>query len=242
MGNSVLHTSGSRGTSNYGWLHSRHRFSFGNYYDVDRIHFGALRVLNDDMVAPGKGFGTHPHSNMEIISIPLEGGLEHKDSMNNVSTIQSGEIQVMSAGTGVYHSEYNSDKENTSRFLQIWIYPNKQNVEPRYDQRSIDPTLRINQFHQIVSPQKTDDGVWIHQNAWIFTSKFDAGFELNYDLKMPESNGIYIFVLSGELEVNEQGLKSRDGYGLWEINSIQIKAMTDAEFLLIEVPMKIGAV
>lgn len=240
MGKSVLHTADSRGTSNYGWLHSRHSFSFGNYYDTDRMHFGALRVLNDDMVAPGKGFGTHSHSNMEIISIPLDGDLEHKDSMNNVSMIQFGDIQIMSAGTGIEHSEYNKNKDRSVRFLQLWIYPNIQNVVPRYDQLTIGLSGRINKLHQIVSPKQTDEGVWTYQNAWIFTSKLDAELSLNYDLKAPESNGVYIFVLNGGMEVNEQPLKSRDGYGMWETTSISIKAITDAEFLLIEVPMKIG--
>jgi hypothetical protein len=239
MSKSVLHTAESRGVSNYGWLHSRHSFSFGDYYDADRIRFGALRVLNDDMVAPGKGFGTHAHSNMEIISIPLEGDLEHKDSMNNVSVIRHGDIQVMSAGKGIYHSEYNKNKDRTVRFLQLWIYPNIQNVVPRYDQRTINFTLSNNKLLQILSPRQQNGGTWIHQDAWIFICNLNEGVTLNYELKDPEKNGIYIFVINGQLQVNEQTLKTRDGFGIWEVSSILLKGTTDTEFLVIEVPMEV---
>lgn len=235
----ILHTAESRGVSNYGWLHSRHSFSFGDYYDADRIHFGALRVLNDDMVAPGKGFGTHAHSNMEIISIPLEGDLEHKDSMNNVSVIGLGDIQVMSAGKEIYHSEYNKNKDRSVRFLQLWIYPNVQNVVSRYFQQSFDREKANNNFLQIVSPRQANGGAGIHQDAWIFLSKLNEGATLNYELKDPEKNGIYIFVINGHLQANEQTLKTRDGFGIWETPSIILKGTTDTEFLVIEVPMEV---
>jgi quercetin 2,3-dioxygenase len=162
----IFHSSSSRGHANHGWLKSHHSFSFANYYNPEKIHFGALRVLNDDYVAPGMGFGEHPHQNMEIISIPLEGDLEHKDSMGNVTVIKHGDIQVMSAGTGVYHSEYNKSKSNSVKFLQIWVIPNKENVKPRYDQITLNLKDRENKLQQILSPDANDEGVWIHQDAW----------------------------------------------------------------------------
>jgi len=236
MAKSVLHLAESRGMSNFGWLFSTHTFSFGDYYDPDRIHFGALRVINDDIVAPGKGFGSHQHSNMEIITIPLEGDLEHKDSMNNVSFIRNGDIQVISAGMGIYHSEYNKNKDRSVRFLQIWVLPNQKNVLTRYDQKTLDRSKSINQLQQILSPDETDEGVWIYQDTWFHSGKLDAGVSLEYRLKNIK-DGVYIFVLQGDVEVNDQKLKTRDGYRIWEVEQFNITALSDCEILLMEVPM-----
>jgi redox-sensitive bicupin YhaK (pirin superfamily) len=236
MAQTILHKAETRGHANHGWLNSYHSFSFASYYNPERMHFGALRVLNDDTVDAGKGFGSHPHDNMEIISIPLEGDLEHKDSMNNVAVIKNGDIQAMSAGTGIYHSEYNKDREHRVKFLQIWVFPNKKNVEPRYDQITLNTEDRHNKLQQILSPNPDDEGVWIHQDAWFHLGQFDKGVSSDYQLKL-KGNGVYVFVLSGDIKVNDQILYNRDGYGIWDTDSFKITAETDAEFLLMEVPM-----
>lgn len=236
MENTILHKADTRGDANHGWLHSKHSFSFANYYNPERMHFGVLRVLNDDVVSGGMGFGTHPHDNMEIISIPLEGDLEHKDSMGTVAVIKNGDIQVMSAGTGIQHSEYNKNTDRPVKFLQIWVFPNKKNVTPRYDQITIKEEDRHNKLQQIVSPDPQDEGVWIHQNAWFHLGKFDAGFASNYNVKS-KNNGVYFFNLSGDVEVNGQVLNARDGFGVWDTEKISITAKTPAEFLIMEVPM-----
>jgi redox-sensitive bicupin YhaK (pirin superfamily) len=238
MANTILHKAETRGHANHDWLNSYHTFSFAGYYNPERMHFGALRVLNDDTVEAGMGFGTHPHDNMEIISIPLEGDLEHKDSMNNVAVIKNGDIQVMSAGTGIYHSEYNKDRAHRVKFLQIWVYPDKKNVEPRYDQITLNLEDRHNKLQQILSPNPGDAGVWIHQNAWFHLGKFDKGESAEYNLKAA-GNGVYVFVLSGDVKINEQVLNTRDGYGIWDTGKFTITAETDAEFLLMEVPMNL---
>lgn len=232
----MLHTSESRGKADHGWLKSRHSFSFAEYYNPDRIQFGALRVLNDDIVAPGMGFGTHPHDNMEIISIPLEGDLEHKDSMGNTTVIRHGDIQVMSAGTGVRHSEFNKNKDREVKFLQIWVFPHTRNVTPRYDQITLNPAERKNKLQQILSPDRDDAGVWIHQNAWFHLADFEKATETEYRLKS-EGNGLYIFNLKGTITVNGQQLYDRDGFGLRETTNASIRADSDASFLLMEVPM-----
>jgi redox-sensitive bicupin YhaK (pirin superfamily) len=236
MAHTILHKAETRGDADHGWLHSRHTFSFANYYDPQRVHFGMLRVLNDDTVDPGMGFGTHPHDNMEIISIPLEGDLEHKDSMGNISVIRHGDVQVMSAGTGITHSEYNKNDDVPVKFLQIWVFPNKKNVTPRYDQITLNIADRHNKLQQILSPNPDDAGVWIYQNAWFHLGKFDKGISADYHIKAKE-NGVYAFILSGEVTINNQHLYSRDGFGLWDTDMIMIKADSDAEFLLMEVPM-----
>ena len=234
-----FHAADSRGAANHGWLQSYHTFSFANYYNPSRIHFGALRVLNDDTVSGGMGFGEHPHDNMEIISIPLEGDLEHKDSMGNTTVIRHGDIQVMSAGTGIYHSEYNRNKDATVKFLQIWIFPNKKNVTPRYDQITMNPADRQNQFQQVLSPNPEDAGVWVHQDAWFHLGKFDQDFSVDYSIKK-EGNGLYVFVLSGQLEVDGQIVQTRDGLGIRQASDVSFKALTPgAEVLLMEVPMQI---
>jgi quercetin 2,3-dioxygenase len=238
MENSVFHPANSRGDANHGWLQSKHTFSFANYYNPDRMHFGVLRVLNDDTVASGMGFGTHPHDNMEIISIPLEGDLEHKDSMGNTQVIKNGDIQVMSAGTGIYHSEFNRNKNNLVKFLQIWVFPNKRDVTPRYDQITLNQEDRQNRFQQILSPSADDEGVWIHQDAWFHLGKFEKNKTTNYTFRK-DGNGVYVFVLSGKLEVNGQLLNNRDGFGVWNSESIEFKFNEDSEVLLMEVPMNV---
>lgn len=234
----VLHKAETRGHANHGWLDSHHTFSFANYYNPDRVHFGVLRVLNDDVVAPGMGFGTHPHDNMEIISIPLSGDLKHKDSMGNEAVIREGDVQVMSAGTGVFHSEYNKNDDAEVRFLQIWVFPNKKNVEPRYDQISIREIARKNEFYQVLSPNKDDEGVWIHQDAWFSLGDFDKGNEANYKLNKLD-NGVYLFVLEGEVEVNGQKLGKRDGLGITDTTAFNLKSSVDSRVLLMEVPMEV---
>jgi hypothetical protein len=236
MKNSVLHKSDTRGVADFGWLNSKHTFSFSNYHNAERMNFGVLRVLNDDTVAAGMGFGIHPHSNMEIISIPLEGDLQHEDSMGNQTVIRKGDIQIMSAGTGVAHSEYNASKENEVKFLQIWVIPNKENITPSYDQITLDEATRKNNFQQIVSPVGKGSGVSIHQDAWFHLGAFDAGFQTTYNIQKT-GNGVYVFVLKGSITVDGQQLDQRDGFGVWDIELLQIIATTDAEVLLMEVPM-----
>lgn len=237
MAQTVLHKAATRGMADHGWLKSAHTFSFAGYHDPERVHFGALRVLNDDSVNGGMGFGEHPHDNMEIISIPLEGELTHKDSMGNIATIKAGEIQVMSAGTGVYHSEFNALPNATAKFLQIWVFPNQRNVSPRYDQQKVDHLNKKNEFVQVLSPSKTDEGVWIYQDAWFSLANFEKGFSRAYPLHK-NGNGVYVFVLKGEVNVNGTSLQARDGLGIWEVDKIEFDATVDAEFLLMEVPME----
>ncbi len=232
----ILHKADTRGMSNHFWLKSAHTFSFANYYDRERINFGVLRVLNDDYVIGGEGFGTHPHRDMEIVSIPLSGTLEHKDSMGNGGLIHKGEIQVMSAGTGVAHSEYNADQKDPVKFLQIWLFPRELDLTPRYDQVCLKDILKDNTFSQILSPNPEDQGAWIHQDAWFNWAKWDAGHEEEYSMKKL-GNGAYVFLVSGKIQVGEQILEARDGYGVYELNSINIKALEDSEFLLMDVPM-----
>jgi len=233
----VLHKANTRGHANHGWLDSYHTFSFANYYEPARMHFGALRVLNDDSVAAGMGFGKHPHDNMEIVSIPLEGALEHQDSMGTKAVIKRGDVQVMSAGTGVAHSEYNASKTEPVKFLQIWVVPNKRNVTPRYDQITLNEDDRKNKLQQILSPSADDAGVWIHQDAWFHLGSFDKGVETTYNLKR-NGNGVYVFVLDGDVTVNGQALNKRDGLGVTNVGALTIKADSDnVELLLMDVPM-----
>jgi len=239
MANTILHKSETRGDANHGWLQSKHTFSFANYYNPQRMHFGVLRVLNDDRVEAGMGFGTHPHDNMEIISIPLEGDLEHKDSMGNITVIKKGDVQVMSAGSGITHSEYNRSKDSLVKFLQIWVFPNKKNVTPRYDQISLDINDRHNKLQQILSPNAHDEGVWIHQDAWFFMGKFDKDLEVEYKIKK-QGNGVYAFILSGDFTIDGIALNNRDGLGTWDTEKITIKSdSNEAEILLMEVPMNV---
>lgn len=236
MENIVLHKAETRGNANHGWLNAYHSFSFASWYNPERIQFGALRVLNDDTIAGGMGFGTHPHDNMEIITIPLEGDLAHKDSMGNAATIKTGDVQVMSAGTGIQHSEFNPNADQRTKLFQIWLFPKKRNVEPRYQQITLDKSLEKNDFSQILSPNADDAGVWIHQDAWFYLSDFDTDFSKTLDLKK-EGNGFYIMNIEGEIEVNGTKLETRDALGIWNTAQIEIKANSDAKFLIMEVPM-----
>ncbi len=236
--NTVLHKATTRGTANHGWLESKHSFSFANYHNPERMNFGVLRVLNDDIVAPSKGFGTHPHYNMEIISIPLEGDLEHKDNMGNKTVIKEGDVQVLSAGTGITHSEFNANNNKDVKFLQIWLFPNKKNVSPRYDQISIKDIGSENTFYQILSPNKNEQGVWIHQNAWFHLGKFNKKKSTIYSLK-DTSNGVYVFILEGNAIIEGQSLHKRDGFGLWNTDTIEIQTAENSKILLLEVPMTI---
>ena len=237
MKNTVLHKANQRGHADHGWLNAYHSFSFASWYNPEKIQFGMLRVLNDDTVAPGMGFGTHPHDNMEIITIPLEGDLAHKDSMGNAATIKTGDVQVMSAGTGIQHSEFNPNHDQQTKLFQIWVFPKYRNVEPRYQQITLDKSLQKNNFAQILSPNADDEGVWIYQDAWFYLSDFDKDFSKKLSLKKA-NNGFYIMNIEGEIEVNGQNLQKRDALGLWETNEIEIKAHTNAKFLVIEVPME----
>ena len=232
----ILQRANERGVAEHGWLHSRHSFSFAHYYNPDKMGFGLLRVLNDDTVEQGKGFGTHAHNNMEIISIVLEGALEHKDSMGSTSVINKNDIQVMSAGTGITHSEYNLSKSDIVKFLQLWIIPKEQNIKPRYDQRSFPENERTNQLITVASGDKNMDALYIHQNAEINLGVLEAGKTINTKLTF-RGNGFYLFVIEGDLLVVDKKLERRDSIGVWEADEITIKAETDAKFVVIEIPM-----
>lgn len=230
----IIHKAETRGAADHGWLKAKHTFSFANYYDPSRIHFGVLRVLNDDWVAPTMGFGMHPHDNMEIITIPLEGALRHRDSMGNEGVIEKNEVQVMSAGTGVYHSEHNASSEHPVSLLQIWVMPNAKNVEPRYMQKRFDAADRQNRWQTIVSPDKS--GLWVHQDTWFSLGDFSKENTTTYTLNK-SNNGVYVFVIDGSIEVGGETLSKRDGMGIRDTNEVSIKAISDAQVLLMEVPM-----
>jgi len=236
----VLHPAHSRGAANHGWLKSFHSFSFANYYNPQKMHFGVLRVLNDDEVAPSMGFGTHPHDNMEIISIPLSGELKHKDSMGNEAIIKTGEIQVMSAGTGIQHSEFNASTSDPVKFLQIWLFPNTKNVTPRYDQIQLPDLATHNHLQQVLSPNAEDAGVWIHQNAWFHMGTFDAGTAQSYTLK-DARNGLYLFMIEGSIEIEGETLGARDAIGLSDLNEVSFTSTSEnTRVLLMEVPMHLS--
>ena len=237
MKNTVLHKANSRGHADHGWLNAYHSFSFASWYNPERVQFGMLRVLNDDTVAAGMGFGTHPHDNMEIITIPLEGDLAHEDSMGNAATIKTGDVQVMSAGTGIRHSEFNPNSDQQTKLFQIWVFPKYRNVVPRYQQITLDVTEQKNDFAQILSPNADDAGVWIYQDAWFYLADFDKEYTKTYTLKK-EGNGMYVFVISGTITVDGQELETRDGLGTTDFETLEIKATTDARFLLMEIPME----
>ena len=232
----IYHAADSRGDANHGWLKSRHTFSFANYHNPERMGFGALRVINDDFVIGGQGFGKHSHRDMEIISIPLSGKLGHGDNIGNEGIIETGEIQVMSAGTGITHSEMNGDANEPVKFLQIWVIPDKMGVTPRYQQVRMDEHMQANEFNQVLSPKADDAGVWIHQNAWFHMGHFDKGVTETYDLK-DTSNGVYVLVLEGSVTINGNTLATRDGLGVWDTKSFTMDADEDARVLLMEVPM-----
>lgn len=233
-----LFESNTRGKADFGWLKANFSFSFGNYYNPERIQFGMLRVLNDDTIAGGTGFGTHGHANMEIITIPLEGGLMHKDSMGNEGVIRFGEVQVMSAGTGVEHSEMNASQKENAKTLQLWVFPDKEGVTPRYDQKSFDIENQINTFVNIVSPKDKNDGnaLWVYQKTFFYLGIFDSNTTKIYNVKIPK-NGVYLFLLEGEIEVNNQILKARDAIGITDFDEFEIKILSKSKILLVEVPM-----
>jgi hypothetical protein len=234
----IFHASSTRGEANHGWLHAKHSFSFANYFDPKRIQFGALRVLNDDIIAPGMGFGSHPHDNMEIITIPLEGALEHKDSMDNIGVIEADEIQVMSAGTGIYHSEYNKNKDKQVKVLQLWILPNEKNVTPRYDQKSIKDLKKPNTLYPIVTPDPNGPGMWIHQDAWFHMGDFNRSTEIEYKINK-DGNGVYVFLIEGSAEIAGEAIKKRDALGIWETDNFSLNMASNSRILLIEVPVNL---
>lgn len=231
-----FHAANTRGNADHGWLKSQHSFSFANYYNPERMGFGALRVVNDDIVAPSMGFGTHPHDNMEIISIPLSGALRHKDTMGNDFVIRRGEVQVMSAGTGIAHSEYNNSDAEETNFLQIWVIPENQGTQPRYCQKEFSQEERKDNFQLIVSPDGRQDSVEIGQQAFFSLVDISEGYELVYQ-KHQASNGVYTFVIEGSLQVNEHQLERRDALGLKEHNNISMKGNSYTEVLIMEVPL-----
>jgi len=237
--NTVLHEASTRGHANHGWLDSHHTFSFAGYYNPERVNFGALRVLNDDIVKGGAGFGQHPHDNMEIISIPLTGSLEHGDDTGGRGIIKSGEVQIMSAGSGLAHSERNASRTEDVNFLQIWVFPKERNITPRYDQKFFDSAQRKNKFQTVVSPDKGDDSLWINQDAWFSLGSLSKQAVVEYSLKKP-GNGVYAFIIQGDVTIDGITLNRRDGLGIWESEKISMVAASDAEVLLMEVPMEQG--
>jgi hypothetical protein len=235
----IFHKAESRGYANHGWLEAYHSFSFARYFNPERMGFGALRVLNDDAVKGGMGFSSHPHKDMEIITIPLEGDLKHSDTMGNVGIISKGEVQVMSAGTGIFHSEKNANATKDLKLLQIWVIPREENVQPRYEQLVITEQAKPNDFQQIVSPDKDDEGVWIHQDAWFSLANFDKGVSKQYNLKKT-TNGVYVFVIEGKAKIGNQLLEKRDALGITECLDFTLEALENSEILIMEVPMNEG--
>jgi len=232
----VLHKADSRGVAEHGWLHSRHTFSFAQYFDPKRMGFGTLRVINDDIVEPGAGFGTHSHDNMEIVSVPLAGSLRHQDSMGNTHVIRMGEVQIMSAGTGIAHSEYNASDTDPVNFLQIWVLPKQQNIEPRYGQKEFSAGERNNDFKTVIAPDSGNGALWINQDAWFSLGDFTAGHSGSYKLKA-DGNGIYVFVIEGEADTAGVRMSRRDGMSIVESGEFDIEAIADSQLLIIEVPL-----
>lgn len=232
----IYHAAKSRGNADHGWLKSNHTFSFANYHNPERMGFGALRVINDDFVIGGQGFGKHSHRDMEIISIPLSGKLGHGDNIGNEGIIETGEIQVMSAGSGITHSEMNGSVDEAVQFLQIWVIPNKMGVAPRYQQMRMDDLMEPNTFNQVLSPNADDAGVWIHQHAWFSMGDFEQGVTQTYTLNDPD-NGVYVFVIEGSVTINGNILSTRDGLGVWDTNSMTMDVTENAKVLIMEVPM-----
>jgi redox-sensitive bicupin YhaK (pirin superfamily) len=227
----------TRGHANHGWLDSWHTFSFAQYYDPNRSHFGALRVLNDDYIAAGMGFGTHPHDNFEIVTIPLEGAVEHRDSMGNHGIIKRGDVQIMSAGSGIAHSEFNASKDEALKLFQIWVFPKERNITPRYDQKTYPLEGRKNSWQVVVSP-KDEGAVWINQDAYFNLGHFDANNNVDYTMNT-KGNGVFLMVVEGEAEVDGQKLSKRDAIGVWDVDSVSIKTNAETELLAIEIPMAV---
>lgn len=233
----IFYPANERGTNDLGWLKAKFSFSFASYYNPEKVHFGALRVLNDDIIAGGTGFGRHPHDNMEIITIPLSGALEHKDSMGNEGVISAGEVQVMSAGAGVEHSEYNHSKSEAANTLQIWLFPKVRNIQPRYDQKNFKDKLKLNELTTLVSPDKSNNqALWINQDATFSMGDFEAKKQINYPIKHP-GNGVYLFVIEGSVKINGQFLNKRDALGVYDTSSIVIDTEAESRLLIMDVPM-----
>lgn len=231
----IIHRANDRGIQDHGWLKAAHSFSFANYHDPAKMHFGLLRVLNDDIVAPGMGFGTHGHDNMEIVTIPLKGVLAHRDSLGSEGNITPGEVQIMSAGKGIQHSEFNGSSAEEVNLLQIWVFPKERNIEPRYDQRSFEDAA--NGFKTVVSPDKSDDAMWINQDAYFTLGNFSAGQKANYKIKHA-GNGAYVFLIEGSAEIDDLNLGKRDAVGIYDTEAFDIALTEDAKILVIEVPMQ----
>jgi len=233
----IFYPANERGTNDIGWLKAKFSFSFGPYYNPDKVHFGALRVLNDDIIAAGAGFGTHPHDNMEIVTIPLSGAIEHKDSMGNIGVIRAGEIQAMSAGTGITHSEYNHSQTEDAKALQIWVFPKIRNIQPRYDQKNFEDLLEMNKLVTLVSPDKErKDTLWVNQDATFSIGDFEAENQVNYTVIRPE-NGVYLFVIEGSVKVGDKILNKRDALGVYDTDNVAIETQSNARILLIDIPM-----
>jgi redox-sensitive bicupin YhaK (pirin superfamily) len=231
----VIHKAEDRGHANHGWLDAHHSFSFANYYNPERTRFGVLRVLNDDIIQAGEGFGTHPHDNMEIVTIPLTGELAHKDSTGNKEVIRKNEVQIMSAGSGLTHSEFNNSKTDEINLLQLWVFPKERNIKPRYDQKVFEPADRQNKIQTLVSP-KDENALWINQDAYFSRADIDKEVEVEYDLNT-KKNGVYVFVIEGKVEIDGELLSKRDAVGVTEADKIKITAKEKSEVLLIEVPL-----
>jgi len=232
----IIHRAEERGYADHGWLKAHHSFSFANYHDPGKVHFGELRVFNDDSIAPGMGFGKHPHDNMEIVTIPLSGAVKHGDSMGNQGIINAGDVQIMSAGTGIVHSEFNASATEFLNLFQIWVFPKVRNIEPRYDQKTFSAVDRKGKFQVLVSPDKEDGSMWVNQDVWFVRGDFSKGSEVSYAPKL-KGNGLYLMVITGEVEVAGETLKKRDAIGLWDLEKAEIKINSDAELLIIDVPM-----
>lgn len=228
--------SNERGHANHGWLDAHHTFSFAHFYNPDQMNFGLLRVFNDDLIAPGMGFGTHPHDNMEIVSIPLKGDLQHRDSMGNTSVIKHGEVQIMSAGSGITHSEFNPNKGETTNLLQIWVFPKLRNIEPRYGQAQFAAEGRKNKVQTVVSPNQEDGSLWVNQDVWFSLTNLDHGMNLNYSMKK-QGNGLWVFVIQGQVKIGDMELNTRDSMGIWEVENVNLLAGKDSELVIIDVPM-----
>ena len=234
----IFHPAKSRGYAEHGWLATRHSFSFADYYDPEKMGFGALRVINDDTIAAGQGFGRHPHQNMEIITIPLSGALAHEDSMGNKAVIETGEVQVMSAGTGVVHSEFNASQTEAVTLLQIWILTRTPGAAPRYAQKPVDRNLFRNNFYLVVGPEASgqEGSLFIHQDAFLSLAHFDADTDIGYAPRNKE-NGVYFFVIEGMAAVAGRLLGKRDALGVWGAETVPVQAKNGAFVLAIEVPM-----
>jgi len=233
----TVHKAGTRGHANHGWLNAKHSFSFANFHNPDRIHFGTLRVLNDDIIEGGKGFGSHPHDNMEIVTIPLRGSLQHRDNTGRAEIIRSGDVQIMSAGTGIVHSEVNASATEEINLLQLWVFPKLRNITPRYDQKTFDISTRNNKFQVVVSPIESKESIWINQDAWFSLGNIDAGKTIEYNRNL-DGNGMYIFVIEGDVTIEGENLNRRDAIGISGTDTVSFTASTDAQILVVEVPME----